>query len=281
MTDPMTPTPDPTATALQQLAKQIHPDSSFIETLEHKLMSQHVQSTQPQKHLRRWIAAAVLILLLTSFLTVPPLRALAQQILNAFFNNAASDQQTITFGEFDMNLVQHMTLEEADQYGKTAGYDVLLPTYLPDGFEFVEADVISMAQLVMLKYQNAAVKINITEQPLTEISPQEVGASAEIQDMSIQRGDQTVIGQYVQGSWVFNLAPGTPTPAPGQALSDVGEWRSDIPERRLQWQENGIFYEVSAFRDDFMGTAVFEGHVEPNRDLPSPEDLVAIADGLQ
>lgn len=279
-----TPLTDETrmAAELAAFAAGLHIDREAADRLEAQLMTLPLQAAQNRPVQRRvnwraWAAAAaILALIVAAFLAVPPLRSLAQDLIDRLFVHAEGDSQSIQFAEVDMNSIQHLTdLDAVDALGDRLGFDVLLPTYLPEGYTFTEAlrFPYTLGHVVSLTYQDGNMQLYIDQAPVADRGGTEtqVGASAEIVPMTVERGGTAYSASYVQGDWAFPLPEGAPTPAAGAAFSGTGEWRSDIPKRQLVWVEGDMIYQI-------VCVAVTP---QPDPVLISPEDMVRIAEGLK
>lgn len=134
-------------------------------------------------------------------------------------------------------LTFSLTVQEAETL---AGFDVLEPTYLPEGYPFQGADYSPQSQTVTLKYSQ------------TPTSPED-GSGLGVIYIYQMRGDSPkvlnlpshgtpapvgdVMGEFTHGAWVYD-SPDTTTP----------RWEGDNDVYSLSWQKDGISFAV-----DFMG----------------------------
>jgi len=162
---------------------------------------------------RRWIL--VMGLLATLFivgtvLVTPPLRALAQEMLELF---ARAPKDEITGQELEANVPpvdswqRELSQMQAEQL---AGFDIWVPHQLPFGYRFNQAAYLSMEQMVISFYSVADAPMVdprlhtnfvLAQQPATYADRSNrmfpVGTSAVIE--TVQLGD--VQGAYVEGVW--------------------------------------------------------------------------------
>lgn len=228
--------------------------------------------------LTRWLAAAAVVLLITgAFLTVPPLRTWAQELIERLFYPAPSDQERIVYNEVDVNAIPTVeSLEAADGLADALGFDVLIPSVIPDEMVFEDGRYITDTPYLSLSFAKWDVRLMIYQMDaqLDEVGEWErVGASAAIQNLTLTlaNGD-TVPAQYVQGAWVWLTAPNEPTPYPGQGVDEIMTWDARAPMRRLRWAVGDIVYEVDAMLINGGTTR------DP---LTTRDEMIAVAESLQ
>ncbi|GEM_PF-1919253 len=151
-------------------------------------------------------------------------------------------------------LTFSLTVAEAE---KLADFDVLEPSYIPEGYTFQGASYDPQSQRVALKYASPANNtsgsgvIYIYQQrgdfPRDPALPS-YATPAPIGDM---------VGEFVHGAWIYE-PPGTTTP----------RWDGAADYYSLSWQKDGISFAV-----DFLG-----GETIPPIQLT---DLVAIAESMK
>lgn len=222
-------------------------------------------NTRRKFSLRLAAAIALVVLLFAAFFALTPQgRALAQEALQ-FFTRAESDQLPLQDWQLtpaptpgtstpDPASILDATasVQEVEQI---AGFDVLVPSWIPDSLQFVGATIEEDKSIVRIFYQYVETNTNglaLRQQPIPVSEDCElcemVGASAEVQTVSILGN----AGEYVEGVW---------------KLTDQGPiWESDPYMKTLRWQANGMAFELG-----FMGPP----------DVLSLEDLIEIAESLQ
>ena len=227
----------------------------------------------------RLVAAVLLgVIVAGGFWATPSLRALAQEIID-FFTQTETDEQpsTVFVGSGlaapEEEYVDPYTLS-LDEIAAQAGFDVFLPTYIPDIMNFKGGLVSHGGQRVEMIYDcSTPWSLMIAQLKVDDLAtPLEVGASAVIEAVPIRDS----IGQYVQGMWQYDVAPEI-IENQGEAIEEVPVtrvWVNELAWKRLLWREDGINF-----------TIMTAGGIM-NNDTLSPcaltkADYVAIAEGLQ
>lgn len=248
---------------LKTLAGQIQPDKGFVDTLEARLKSEP-PSTNYVRIFSRIAAALVLFFILT--LSLPPLRAIAQELVDLFFYHAESDEKTNTYtaATADRTEIGYKTVEEAEA---DLGIDLLEPDFVPSGY------VLTSVSATTFTYEIGAggrllfvcqSPVNATDRLCVD---SEVGASAEIVPVTLKIGDQDISAQYVEGGWIVKNS-GERTA--GQTVTEELEWRSDVSARRLLWQHADSYFVLYAGG----GSPDHPGYV-------GKEELIAIAESMR
>jgi hypothetical protein len=260
---------------LTTLAGNVHTDAQFVTSLESRLLNQqHAHTPFWQKYSRTLATiAATVLLFVAATLTIPPLRAIAQEIIDTLFNRTDSDQEIVQFGPYGiLQLVPYffMTVEEAQA---EVDFDIYEPSWIPQGLALHNVAYSPEEHLVSLSYRQPTE--NVASPVLTiYVAPIEngwsnhpylqIGASATVVSVEVEGIDGQVTGFYVQGFWTTPLGivseDGTPI---------AMEWDSDIPVCHLRWQDTGMIYEIWS-----------QGSMETPCPL-SIDDMVAIADSME
>ncbi len=233
------------AAELMHLADRIQPDANFKASLEQHLRVSHSTLTRSNEgqskmtyrfsNLGRFIAAAAaLLIVVTLTLAVPPLRSFAQEMLDLLFNRAASDNEVFeTPVVVQLQTTPTVTFHEprpaltVEQVEAQAGFDVLVPAYVPAGYELQDVYYDEGGKLVSQFYMRNGLGFNLVQMQAQSAEPLEVGASAEIIEVTI--GD--VVGQYVEGNWTVTST------RDGDTVTFAGQtWDSDFPFSQMRWQ---------------------------------------------
>jgi hypothetical protein len=272
--------PDETQLAdeLAQVAGHIKPDTQFSSNLEARLL----HPNPIVSHSVNWwtrgvriasIAVAVFVILVITTLTIPPLRTIAQEVIDSLFNRVTSDQETVELGERGIiQLVPYFfgTVEEAEA---KAGFDIRAPTLLPEGLTLHDVTYSPEEQLVSLNYFTGTLQVlqGPLENGWSDNPVLSVGASADVIPVEFSGANQTVTAEFVKGFWkdISVEAQFVLSPSDEATLFDM-EWRSDSPICRLRWQENDMLYELWSWGGRF-GDACQLGM----------EELVDIAESMQ
>lgn len=210
----------------------------------------------PQKTMKRTSSAlrvslaiaAVLTVVLTAFLTLPPLRALAQEVIDGLFNRANSDvlatTGSVVFSPADYNHFPN-TVAELEQM---VGEDIFVPTFIPSGYAFFGGRYNNELDTIELDYRYQDTECScefIVRRFGAAASPLEIGASAAIEIAQV--GD--VAGEYVQGTWRARIRQDSQT---GKETFEPAQWIADPASQRLRWREGEFLFEISAVRPSRM-----------------------------
>jgi len=263
---------------LRTLAEKITPDQTFVNQLETQLKEMPMNTVSLSSVRRtRWLfaAAAAFVLIVGAFLTVPPLRTWAQDVIERLFFPMPSDEQHVVYHTVDLSTMPR-TESESAMDALELGFDILMPSVMVSGLTFnPEMNTYDdNPPYLSMSYTDGEIIVSIFEMQLQRGQHDtwdEVGASAEIIPVTLTLASgETVTAQYVQGAWSWIDPPGSPTRAPGQGIDTVMTWNSDIPMRRIRWQQGDMIIEVNT--TTLIGIA---DHV------PTLDDLIAIAQGLR
>jgi Tol biopolymer transport system component len=156
-------------------------------------------------------------------------------------------------------LAFSLTVQEAEEL---AGFDVLVPTYLPEGFKLEGADYNSQSHVVTLRYTSllgdslntGTINIHQKRGDFPDFSKQ-LGLPSQSHATPVPIGNMT--GEFTRGAWVYD-SPDTTIP----------RWEESADYYSLSWQNDGMSFIV-----DFLGD-----HGSPPILL---DELVAIAESLK
>ncbi len=225
----------------------------------------------------RWIYAAALILLLAVLaLFIPPVRAAVSAWLG--LSVAPSNQmpaEAVTLAAVtsptptvapaatlrlqetlpDATAAPAQTLPPADrqkpadieQMSAQAGWDVLSPGNLPEGYKFESAYLDTNHQMVVLTYLatrplpgasdptlTATYSITLLQAQKNDFVPLQVAPATNIEDVQVN-GQPAV---YAAGAWDTEFVPDANDPNGGKMVS---RWRNDLAVHNLYWQGGTIY----------------------------------------
>ena len=248
------------ANELTAAAARIKPDAQFTAELEARLLRPESSQVTPivavsRKHWMRrarivWGMAAVLVTLVIATLTIPPLRAIAQEVIDTLFNRKDTDEETVQLGPrgiIDLVPYYYGTVEQAEA---KAGFDIRAPTLLPDDLILRVVNYSPEEQLVTLGYSRPDTallnsRLSVLMGPVTNGWSDHpflaVGASADVIPVQFAGADGQVTGEFVKGFWM--TSPSAPA-LTFEATPTAVEWDSDLPVCRLRWQEDDMVYEI-------------------------------------
>lgn len=259
------PAEDATFTAeFVAVVKDTQPDVDFAAQLRQQLHQQpselrlaasskttppagKIVYVDPYKRFRRMgTVAAILVVTLLAFLTVPPLRTFAQEMWDALFIRAESDVETYPTPTILPALEPTPTLAviptsppaDVDMWRAQVDFQINEPGWLPPNY--VLHDVYASQEwhyASLFYYDDTGYGVSLIIHPLEYLEPLSVGASADIIDVDIHG----VTGQYVPGgAWVMM------TQQDGDTTIFNGEvWDSTIPHQQLRWVADGLDYRLS------------------------------------
>jgi hypothetical protein len=244
---------------LMALANRIQPEAEFVANLETLLING--QKERKMLRLSRYgfgIAAGVALMILLT-LAVPPLRTLAQEIIDSLFNQLDSDTTTHSYPRISPRATAEIQIEftsvEEAEASTNGQIDVVEPAYVPE--EYLLANVTLNSDIrpeiregmyfSNISYErrtgNTWMGLNIMQSSidLDWGFAGEVGASAAITPISMKWGSDEILAEYVEGNWVP-----TEKETRDNRVTEVYAWDSTVPIRRLSWSDDNTLYVVQA-----------------------------------
>lgn len=219
--------------------------------------------TRQQRNTRLAAAAALAVVLAgILFFTSAQGQVWAQSLLR-FFTRSESDQLPLQSWQLTPQprsadptddpasiLSANPDIEDVQ---RKAGFDILIPAWIPESFEFAGASIDQEQKIVRIFYRTFMTNgLGIRQEriPSTDTCElcAEVGAGAAVEEVSIDGN----YGEYVVGVW---------------KLTDDGPvWEPDPYLQTMRWQEDGMAFEML-----YMG----------DPEMLSMEDMVAIAESMK
>jgi hypothetical protein len=226
------------------------PSRRLDERMAHAPWQQPDQQTGLRSRLRNLrplaLPLAAVILLALIWLT-PPLRGLAQAIINGLFFQAAPSSSitftvpaTIQPTPIAAAQVWHPESIEAAQ--AKAGFRVKRPAQLPPGYQFVGADYGANYQMVSQSYalgsgDTVGRNLVIHQYSARLVTPTTIGANANIEIMRIG----ALTGEYIKGWWDVPKPQAT-SESPNQVMEST--WNPNLEMHFLRWQDGDMAYEI-------------------------------------
>jgi len=246
------------AQQIMHSARTIQPDATFASELEQTLAQLPRQKSRPSpQRIIRLVGtvAAVLTLAVVSVLTVPPLRAIAQEIISLLSRSKADEGIGYFMEQPPVQMFASIEKAEAD-----LSRDFVVPQYLPSvtmsnkeiPVSLITLSYIAETSSVEIVYAFAlGSRWSLTFwQTPSEVyyrnGPTSIGASAEIESVTFNFRDKPVSGQFVKGGWVSNIdldeakqqeALQTATPN-----SVDLKWSRESGQMYLIWEADGVVY---------------------------------------
>jgi hypothetical protein len=279
---------------LKTTAVGIKPDAEFIAALEMQLLNPaqprlngdqaslkmvlKKHGWQRQARIASAIAA-VFVFCVTAILTIPPLRAIAQEVIDTLFNQTETNQETIEFGTYGIHQLVPFYFGTVEQAQDKVDFKIHAPSLLPDDLELRVVNYSPEENLVSLSYGNAGVAylnfdlsvfLGPVENGWSSQSYFSIGASAEIVPVEFSGISGQVTGEFVQGFWVF------PSGTRGDMAASIPvEWNSNLATCRLRWEENDMLYEIRS--ETWINTREKEVAACPL----GQEEMIAIAESME
>jgi hypothetical protein len=189
------------------------------------------------KHRLHWatVLLAVVVLLAVSSLAIPDVRAAAISWLG--LNRAPSDSMPAESVDITRSIEDAGRLQELSQQ---AGWTIVSPQYLPEGYTFNSADYDTTNKMVLFSF--LATRELPNSNGLTETKqlvfvqalhndfiPLRVAPSTQVDDVRI--GNQP--GAYAIGAWDTTYDETT--------KGMISTWRNDLVIQNLYWQQGNVY----------------------------------------
>ena len=206
----------------------------------------------------------------------PPLRSLAQEIINQLFNRMPSDTRVIEYeagppvATTPLSVAQtFLSVEEAEAQ---TGIDIREPQIDIKPYVLTGVTVNHETQSAWLIYNAPGRYLSIVQRTaaLGWLDDGLVGASAQVEVLEFEVADGTIAtGEYIAGGWRPTSKP--ETQADNGSVREPAVWTDETPQRRLRWRDTQFVYEMVTFGGD--------GSI-PRRDLMRA-DMVEIAASMR
>ena len=216
-------------------------------------------TTQPKErsmfivNRNRTLAASVALVLgiFVSFFVSPNLRALAQEILDSFFEKEATNviqHEIYIASSIDEYRPNQMSLEEAEN---TLGYKPILPDSPVNRYDFQYVSLVEESDTSLSTFTDYICSTAISPYVLTIVQTSlaqaiteekiRIGADAVIEQIDLGNG---FTGEYVRGEWDYEIPPQIGTDSSGRTtwtyqsgvtVPASGTWDNDINLHHTIW----------------------------------------------
>ncbi len=210
----------------------------------------------PNRYIRRlssprlvWGLAIVLVVfLLGAVILIPPVRAIARQIIYSFISapsNQIEVQATLSSPGDLFNYTDpsnfSLSLDEAQ---RLAGFQLKQILPLPAGLTLVGARYDPDYQAVTILYRSAHFSLFLTQRLLGNSQDVfSIGQGAKVEMVKI--GD--IQGEFVLGGWkAISTQPAIENQTPESLFNITATWENTLPQSTLRWQAGGTAYEIRA-----------------------------------
>jgi hypothetical protein len=198
------------------------------------------------RYLSWGFALLVIILLIGVISFVPPVRAIARQIIFSFIPAPSSQIELqvtpASPGElFNLNDPANFTLT-VEQSQKQAGFVVEQITPVPTGLRLVGARFEASYHAVILFYQADSSALFLTQRPRGKGQDVfTIGPGAHVERVVVA-GNQA---EFVQGGWkVVSTQPATSKQTPDGSMNVTAVWDATLPQSTLRWQSDSMVFEL-------------------------------------
>ena len=256
------------ARVLEQFDPQ--PSAHFRKRMQSEPWMEETMTTQthvaPKRRWKPAIGLLVMMVFAGVVLVTPPLRAVAQDMLALIprhNSNVITDQQLDEYVSKLTALQWSLTFAEAEQ---RAGFDVWVPSNLPDGYQLRDVGHSSTGNVVVTKYstgdgstqyEGELPTLALWQEPAAQGATAAMlpaGATANVE--TVQIGEAT--GEYVQGAWSRPVDS-------EEAWSWSADGWGDSWSRSVSWQQGEWVFVLTASGDP---------------DMFSREQMIAVAANL-
>jgi hypothetical protein len=255
----MSPSPNkisPDETEIEGLLSRFKPQPSqrfyqkMKETPWHrKLPDQELPlrvSYKPKRRLLWGLASMIFIFLVIAIMLIPPVRAIARQIIYSFIaapSNQIEVEVTLASPADLFNYSDPSNFSLSPQAAQSqAGFQVRQISPLPAGLTLVGARYDRDYNAVILLYQGERFTLFLTQRPLGNSQDVfSVGTQAVVEMVDIGN----MHGEFVRGGW---KAISTESPIGNQTqesqVNITAIWDDALPQFTLRWQEGNVAYEL-------------------------------------
>jgi hypothetical protein len=231
---------------LMSLAKNTRPNPDFQKQLGEQLhAAQSAGANRKVVAFRpRWsVAAALMIVALVGVLLAAPLQSLAQDLWDSFFNRVSDTEiydepiEVPIIGPTPITSAMVSPPRTLDEARADAPFHIKVPGYLPDGFDFIDADFDPGANQSSVFFGNPFDGLNLVQTPLEDAQPFDIGESADVTEVQIG----AVTGEFVRGIWMLRSSSDEDT-----FTVEGREWDGDFPFEQLVWSDGEYRYWLSS-----------------------------------
>ncbi len=194
-----------------------------------------------------WGGVLALVILLAACVTlIPPVRAIARQIIFSFIPSPSNQivvQVTPASPGDEFNFTDSANFQlSVDQAQKLAGFIVKQFIPIPGKMVLVGARYEASYHAVILFYQGEQFSLFLTQRLLNHGQDVfSIGPDAHVQLVMVA----DVQGEYVLGGWkAISTQPATSTQTPRSQVNITATWDDTLPQSTLRWQKNGMAYEL-------------------------------------
>ena len=171
--------------------------------------------------------------------------ALVTQVPSTSASSAAEGTQSVI-----LSMVQSAasgTAIDVNQLSSQIGWNVLIPTFLPEGYSFQSAYFDTNDKMLVLTYLvtrplpgaadpslTSSETITLLEAMSNDFVPMQVAPNTTIQDVQVNGA----AAAFTTGGWDTQFVKDNSEPNGGKMVSS---WRNDLPVKNLYWQVGDVY----------------------------------------
>lgn len=202
----------------------------------------------PQKRLYWGLAVLLVVLLVGGSLLIPPVRAIARQIIFSFIT-APTNQIVITVTPARPGDLYNFT--DPANFSLTfietqyqAGFTLKQLNPLPEGMTLAGGRYDPSYNAASLLYLGDQYVLILTQRPLGNSQDVlSIGQGATIEIVYIG----SIRGEFVEGGWkAISTQGGSNDPTSQDPINITAEWDNSLPQSTLRWQLGQTAYELRA-----------------------------------
>lgn len=199
------------------------------------------------------LSALLIVLAVATIWVTPPLRLMAQEVLDSLFNRAPHDSIVLEYQAeaTEVSTVPaHYSSTSIAEAELVTGLNFPEPTVSLIPYTLTQATINYETETIWLTYNTPGRYLSIYRRSvaLGWLTDAVVGASAEIIPVEFEGPDgETIHGEYVAGGWQPSADP---TSGSGETVQQPADWTAQSAQRRLRWQDANYVYEMVAFGGD-------------------------------
>ena len=192
------------------------------------------------------ISIFLLLLFLIGISFIPPVQAVARQIIYSFIPAPSNQIQVQAVLPNPGDLFHYSDPSNFNfsipEIREQAGFVVKEITKIPEDLVLVGSRFDPSYNSVTILYQGDAYKLFVTQRPTGKGKDVfSIGATAQVNLVMI--GDRQA--EYVKGGWkAISTQTISATETPGSQTRIDAIWDNNLPQYTLRWQDEGIVYEL-------------------------------------
>jgi hypothetical protein len=162
-------------------------------------------------------------------------------------SSSSSSTQSITLSMVQAASTSGTTLDLTNLTNQT-GWNVLVPSFIPEGYQFQSAYFDTTNKMLALTYLvtrplpgatdpalTSSETITLLEAKTNNYVPMQIAPNTNVEDVQVNG----VAAAFTLGGWDTQFIKDNSLPGGGKMVSS---WRNDLPVKNLYWQAGDIYY---------------------------------------